>query len=45
MKQIFFETAAYEQPQCEMIDLIPETSMMLTSSSVEEGEYEEEENW
>jgi len=37
--------AAYEQPRIEMVYLVAETSLMLTTSGIEEGTYEEEEVW
>ena len=44
MKKTVFETA-YEQPHCRILSLVVETSLMLTSSSVEDGDYEEEDIW
>jgi len=45
MKKESFKVIAYEQPNCKMLSLIAETSLMLTSSTVEEGEYELEDIW
>ena len=45
MKKEPFEVVAYEQPYCRVLSLIAETSLMLTSSTVEEGEYESEDIW
>lgn len=43
MKKVTLNQAEYKQPVCQMVDLTAETSYMLTSSGVEEGEYEEDE--
>lgn len=43
MKKVTLNQAEYKQPICEFVDLTAETSYMLTSSGVEEGEYEEDE--
>jgi len=45
MKKESFKVIAYVQPNCKMLSLIAETSLMLTSSTVEEGEYELEDIW
>ena len=44
MKKRLFE-AAYEQPDCKVLSLIAETSLMLTTSSVEDGDYEADDLW
>lgn len=43
MKKVTLKQADYKQPLCEMVDLTAETSYMLTSSGIENGEYEEDE--
>ena len=43
MKKVTLNQAEYKQPICEFVDLTAETSYMLTSSGVEEGEHEEDE--
>jgi hypothetical protein len=45
MKKETLKQASYEQPCFEMVDLVAETSLMVTSSGIEEGEYEEENEW
>ena len=45
MKKETLKQALYEQPSVEMVDLVAETSLMVTSSGIEEGEYEEENEW
>ena len=35
--------AAYDTPRVEIVDLVAETSLMLSGSGVEEGVYEEDE--
>ena len=45
MKKETLKQALYEQPNVEMVDLVAETSLMVTSSGIEEGEYEEENEW
>ena len=45
MKKVTLKQALYEQPSVEMVDLVAETSLMVTSSGIEEGEYEEENEW
>ena len=45
MKKETLKQASYEQPCVEMVDLVAETSLMVTSSGIEEGEYEEENEW
>ena len=34
---------SYESPCLEVLDLVAETSLMLSGSGIEEGEYEEDE--
>ena len=43
MKKVTLNQVEYKQPFCQIVDLTAETSYMLTSSGVEEGEYEEDE--
>lgn len=45
MKAETLKCAAYKQPDCEVLDLIAETSLMLAGSQIEEGEYEVEDIW
>jgi hypothetical protein len=45
MKKELFEVAAYEQPDCKILSLIAETSLMLTNSTIEDGEYDPEDIW
>ena len=45
MKKETLKQVVYEQPSVETVDLVAETSLMVTSSGIEEGEYEEENEW
>ena len=43
MKKVTLKQATYEEPRFEIVHLVAETSLMLSGSGIEEGEYEEDE--
>ena len=43
MKRLTLKQATYEEPRFEIVHLVAETSLMLSGSGIEEGEYEEDE--
>jgi hypothetical protein len=45
VKKELFEVDAYEQPDCKVLTLFAETSLMLTGSLVEDGDYDPEDEW
>ena len=43
MKKETLKQVSYEAPLCETVYLVAETSLMLSGSGIEGGEYEEDE--